>query len=173
MRHINRLPERMQFFVKAGNYASRGRPDKQIAVLRMMLKLYPYDFTAYSLLAQIETARGRYDEALQVADRIIESGPADTSGYLLRGKISLSANRFEQAVSDLRRALFLDPEALVGRYWYALALNLAGRTRQSQIQIRSLTRALELTPSDVVLEDGKTTAGELLQAAGFWQKSFA
>jgi chemotaxis protein methyltransferase CheR len=115
-------------------------------------------------------SQGCFDEALQVATGIIERSPSQAAGFLLRGKISLSAMYYKQAVADLRRALFLNPEALVGRYWYAQALKLAGQTKQSVIQIRELTSQLAETPADTVLEDGKTTAAGLLKIVGVWKR---
>jgi chemotaxis protein methyltransferase CheR len=112
--------------------------------------------------------QGRYEEALRVATRIIERGPSDKLGYLLRGEIALSARCYEQAVVDLRRALFLDPQALIGRYLYAQALRFNGRDRQALIQIRELKGMLEQAPEETVLEDGQTTAGSLLRTISFW-----
>jgi chemotaxis protein methyltransferase CheR len=115
-------------------------------------------------------SQGRFDEALQVATRIIESSPSQATGFLLRGKISLSAMHYKQAVADLRRALFLNPEALVGRYWYAQALKLAGQTKKSVIQLRELTSQLAETSADTVLDDGKTTAAGLLKIVAVWKR---
>lgn len=115
------------------------------------------------------TSQGRFDEALRVATRIIERSPSEQAGYLLRGEIALSARHYQQAVADLRRAIFLNPQVLIGRYLYAQALDLNGRTKQAQIQIRELHQMLEQAPESTLLEDGKTTAGSLLRTISFFK----
>ncbi len=117
--------------------------------------------------------QGRLDEALTAVSQAVEGAPGGRDGYLMRGKIQLAALRYEQAVADLRRALFLDPESYVGRFWYVQALHLAGKIRQAMTQVRLLVGQLEVIPGSTVLEDGRTTAGELLQATRFWRKSIA
>jgi chemotaxis protein methyltransferase CheR len=117
--------------------------------------------------------RGRLDEALQVADRFVNNEPAGKDGYLLRGKLAFSARRYDQAVADLRRVVFMDSNDRLARYWYAQALRLGGRARQALAQIRELIRQLEGVPGTAVLEDGSTTADELMRAVRSWEESIA
>jgi chemotaxis protein methyltransferase CheR len=110
-------------------------------------------------------------EALPLAEELIERSPASKIGFLLRGRINLEAMRLEEALSDLRRALFFDPSDRIGRFWYAQALQMSGRTKRALIQLQQLCEQLGAEPGDTLLEDGATACGELLIAAESLRRS--
>jgi chemotaxis protein methyltransferase CheR len=110
-------------------------------------------------------------EALPIAEELIERSPASKIGFLLRGRIKLDGMRLEEALSDLRRALFFDPADRIGRYWYAQALQMSGKTRKALVQLHKLCERLESEPKETLLEDGATACGELLAAADSLRRS--
>jgi tetratricopeptide (TPR) repeat protein len=71
MQQLFKLPERLQFYVKSGYYNLKQDQEKQIAVLRMIIKLYPQDIKAYAGLALILKWKGEYDEAIDLYKRIL------------------------------------------------------------------------------------------------------
>lgn len=89
------------------------------------------------------------------------------TGYVIRGHLSLDSGQPEAAVEDLRHALFLRPEHRLARYWYVLALQAIGQLNQAMTQSNQLEVLLGQTPGDAVLEDGETTANQLLEAIQF------
>lgn len=93
--------------------------------------------------------------------------PADPVAFYIRGQIALSHGRAEEAVDELRRALYLSPDHKLARHLYVLALRACGRARQSLVQARALEKLLSQSERGVLLEDERTTAGELLEAVRF------
>lgn len=110
--------------------------------------------------------RGDLAGALTLADAFIREHRTDPSGYLLRAQLALGAGNATTAVGDLERSLCLRPEHCLTRYWYVLALRDAGRLEQAMDQIRCLEEALS-PEGHALLEDGITTARELLDALSF------
>ncbi len=109
--------------------------------------------------------RGNYIDAMAAANGLVERHPHGKSGYLVRGQIHLASDELDDAIADLRRASFIDPDDAMVRYWYALSLQKSGAARRSLIQINNLVSRLTKMHLEAVLEDGNTTARELLGAA--------
>ncbi|MBN2191347.1 MAG: hypothetical protein JW751_00905 [Polyangiaceae bacterium] len=108
--------------------------------------------------------RGDLEQALQASNRVVTEDPTAPAGFVLRAQIYLAADRANEAVDDLRRALFLDPESWLTRYWYVLALRSADQTERAEGQLRDLLRQLAQRSTTEVLEDGVTQVGELRAA---------
>lgn len=98
MQQLYKLPERSQFYVKFFYYAVKQEPEKQIAVLRMITKLYPQDIKAYSALAFLFGVRNRHDEAIVQYKRILEIDPR-------RFEVLQSIGEQYEAKGDLQQAL--------------------------------------------------------------------
>lgn len=107
------------------------------------------------------------------ASLLIEQTPAAAHGYSTRGRLYLSVQRADDAVSDFRSALYLAPGDLVTRFWYATALQRAGKAKQARTQALHLTEELEQLAADELLSDGSTRAANLLQAVAFMRASLA
>jgi tetratricopeptide (TPR) repeat protein len=52
MQHIDKVPERSQFFIKFFYYLLQQQADKALAVIKMWTELYPEDIEAHTMLAQ-------------------------------------------------------------------------------------------------------------------------
>lgn len=113
---------------------------------------------------------GRLQEALGLVEHLISSEPTSSKAWLLRAQLQLAASRTDAALDDLRRALFLDPEHRIARYWYAVVLRGLGRTGPALAQLRELERRLSGADGAAMLEDGHTTNSDLLRAAE-WLKA--
>ncbi|WP_437683485.1 CheR family methyltransferase [Sorangium sp. So ce131] len=108
--------------------------------------------------------RGDLAAAVAATAALIEQPATAPAGYLLRAQVSMAGDRAGAAVEDLRRALFLRPEHLLARYWYVLALRGDGQLAQAIQQARVLEELLTKSAAEARLEDGETTARELLDA---------
>ncbi|TKC95238.1 hypothetical protein E8A74_47315 [Polyangium fumosum] len=104
---------------------------------------------------------------LTVVAALLEQPSTAPIGYMIRAQLSLERGNPEAAVEDLRRTLFLRPEHRLARYWYVVALQRARQVAQSLTQGRALEGLLVNSPADALLEDGETTAGQLLDAVRF------
>jgi len=94
------------------------------------------------------------------------------TAYLIRAHVSLDSGQPEAAVEDLRRVLFLRPEHRLARYWYVLALQAGGQLARAVAQGRELETILAKLAKNTLLEDGETTAGQLLEAIRFVKEGF-
>lgn len=75
MQHIYKLPERFQFYAKCVYYTIKQEPDKRMAVVKMLIQLYPEDLTAHSLLAFYLINEHQLDEAITTYRRMLEIDP--------------------------------------------------------------------------------------------------
>jgi len=103
MQHLYRLPERMQFDVKAGYYDFSQQPDKVIAVMRMRIELFPEDIEARAQLAGLHVLRNERDKAIQQFQTILEIDPTQYEHLQQLGSLSQSKGDFDEAVSYYER----------------------------------------------------------------------
>lgn len=97
MNHLYRLPERVEFSVKATYFQSQGAGDKASAVLRMWRDLYPYDLLPHQALLMLQSAQGDTDAVIASLLRLLELEP-DNPDYLQQAGSELQrAGRFEAA----------------------------------------------------------------------------
>lgn len=125
---------------------------------------------AIEINAKFQRARtyadlGEYEQALALAEEILAADSIFQPGYLLRAQLRLARSEGAAAVEDVRRALYLDPRDEVARYWYAVALDGAGRPEAALLQLKKLIATLSADPGDRGLAGSPTTAADLLQAA--------
>ncbi|MBI5546309.1 MAG: hypothetical protein HY901_20675 [Deltaproteobacteria bacterium] len=119
----------------------------------------------YRRAVELGNQNGSSPLALEEASFVVEAAPEWSAGYALRATLLLAASRHREAVADLRRAVYLAPEDLPVRFLYATALRAAGLGEQARAEAQELLARLEKGPSGRVLEDGRTTAAELVGAA--------
>lgn len=132
----------------------------------------PPDLRAAEAQAMRLADRGDLVAALTAATALVKQHPTASAGYMIRAQVALAGGRAEAAIDDLRRALFLEPEYRLARYWYVIALQEAGQIRQAVQQSRALERILAESAGDVLLEDQETTARELLDAVRFIREGY-
>jgi chemotaxis protein methyltransferase CheR len=117
--------------------------------------------------------RGQIAEALELAHAALSTDAHDTRAYLVRAQLYLASGSPSAAIEDLRRALFLAPGLRLARYWYMVALQVAGQSERALGQLYELDRQLGGVPEEELLEDGVTTVGEmrraLATAGGFYE----
>jgi chemotaxis protein methyltransferase CheR len=106
---------------------------------------------------------GRVELATECATQL-ENADAGVPAVLVRAQLHLAAGRLSPATEDLRRVLYHAPSHKLARFWYVTALFTACRREEATAQLEFLGRELVRVSSQTVLEDGLTTAGELLAA---------
>jgi tetratricopeptide (TPR) repeat protein/DNA-binding winged helix-turn-helix (wHTH) protein len=90
----------------------------------------------YGLLAMLYTSRGRFDEALQVLAKGYKVDPLFPSLPAVEVSVHFFARNYEQAIASGRKSLELHPYILVGRCYYAQALEHAGRLDEALAEYR-------------------------------------
>jgi Tfp pilus assembly protein PilF len=130
-------------------YAERGDLSRAEAELRAAIRVDPFFPPAYANLADVLRAAGagggRDREAEQVLRAGLAKAPTDAGLRHALGLALVRLKRPDEALSELRRAAELEPGSTRFGYVYAVALNSAGRMKES---INELDRVLTVDPSD-------------------------
>lgn len=117
------------------------------------------------------TSRARLlDEALSKADLLVKHEPTSKAAWLLRGQIRLLKGYGADASQDFHKAVFLDPFDPVARFWYAMALEQAGRVDDVFHQLAVVREDLVRRPPEVVLNDETSVADLLASVATLERK---
>lgn len=97
MQHIYKLPERIQFVMKANYYANVGDADKLLAVGQMMVELHPDDIDARQILAGVRLQRYELELAIEQYKQILEIDPSRTEFLQTIAQQYRAMGEFDQA----------------------------------------------------------------------------
>ncbi len=115
--------------------------------------------------------RGQFLEALELCAGMIERAPGQAQGYLLRGQWYFSGHREEDihvALDDFRRAVFIQSDNALARFWYANALSKLGRSKKALLQLDACIALLERSDDFSGLsQDDESSVDELRRAVVF------
>jgi len=101
--------------------ANRGEVTDAEQVYKRILAVAPYHASSLSFMASQATSRGNPQEALMYLDKAVEGNPNNPLLLLSRAHVHVSLRAFEPALSDLDRALALDPDLHSALLYKALA----------------------------------------------------
>ncbi|UCG53374.1 MAG: protein kinase [Candidatus Latescibacterota bacterium] len=98
MRYLYKMPERIQFLFKSIYYALKKDPEKQEAVLRMMVELYPNDVIGRHSLAAKLAQQNRTNEAIEQYEKILEIDPGRSGIIQIIGGLYRDKGDFDKAL---------------------------------------------------------------------------
>lgn len=157
MAHLYRLPERVQFMIKAVYYINYETDmDKSLAVLDMWTRLYPTDADAYRMKAQFHSLRNDVPATIACYEKVLEIDP--TQYETLRTLGNLHKNRGDFAEAERYLARYAEAFPTNARAWRSLA-SLHQATGDLETAEQVLEKAQTVDPND-----GDTTA----QLAGLY-----
>jgi len=141
MAHLYRLPERVQFMVKAVYYINYEMDmDKSLAVLDMWTRLYPMDADAFRMKAQFHGMRNDVPAVIACYERVLEIDPTQYETLRTLGNLHKKQGDFPAAERYLRR--------------YAEAFPANARALRSLASLHQMTGDLE--EAEQVLERAQT-----------------
>src|SRR4029077_5501379 len=105
-------------------YRTTGRPDKSVPVYEDLLKNDPSNAVAKRALASVSLALRSYDQSLKLVDELLKADAKDGEAIILRGQILLGQGKRAEAVTELQKAINVQPNStfaryLLGRAYYA------------------------------------------------------
>jgi tetratricopeptide (TPR) repeat protein len=146
MTHIYKLPERLQYFIKSIYYDFKQEPDRQLAVLEMLVELYPDDLDSRGALANAYAYRNEMDKAIEQLQRILEFDPYNFDYVGLLVGFLVDRARFDEAQQQLETYVEAQPDD-------PAALITSGELYESQGDLdaarRQYDRALLIDPANV------------------------
>jgi len=99
MRHIYKLPERVQFVVKFQHYGFAQEPEKALGVLELWTELYPNDVQGHVLMAYVRRQRGERDLAIEEFAKVLEIDPSRTEFLTVIAREYRQKGDFETSLS--------------------------------------------------------------------------
>jgi tetratricopeptide (TPR) repeat protein len=103
MKYLYKLPERTQFLIKSVYYVLKKDPEKEVAVLQMMIELYPEDLIGRQRLASRLTVRKRTDDAIAIYEEILEIDPSRSEYLHIIGRLYRNKGEFDKALEYYQR----------------------------------------------------------------------
>jgi serine/threonine protein kinase/tetratricopeptide (TPR) repeat protein len=98
MEHLYKVPERLQYLYKSEYYHFKEDPEKQLAVVKMMVDLSPEDIAGHITLALLYTLRDQKEKALSEYERILELDPEQYDVLLSIGSYYKEKGEFREAL---------------------------------------------------------------------------
>ena len=98
LEHLYKLPERVQYLFKSDYYHFKEDPEKQLAVVKMMVDLSPEDIAGHRVLALLYTLRDQKEKALSEYMRILELDPEQYEVLLSIGSHYKQKGEFKEAL---------------------------------------------------------------------------
>ena len=102
-------------------YRTQGRHDDAIELIQEGLEKYPTNEQLWSILLNEYVATGQLDQAMERYGQLVEQAPDNKLYRFNYGTLLLNAEQYDEAVTQLTRAIELDPEYPNAQYNLAAA----------------------------------------------------
>jgi len=159
MQHSYRVPERMQFVLKATYYEHTQDPEKLIGVVQMWVELYPDDIEAREILAGVRLGRNERELAIEQYQAILEIDPSRTEFLQAIAGSYLNMGDFDRAVHYYESYLENDPADAEAYHALGTVYEIQGRYDEAK---KHYVKALVVDPNQVrVLVDIGDIASKL------------
>jgi serine/threonine protein kinase/tetratricopeptide (TPR) repeat protein len=159
MQHSYRLPERMQFVLKASYYEHTQDPEKLIGVVQMWVELYPEDIEAREILASVRQTRNERELAIEQIEAILEIDPSRTEFLQAIAGLYVDMGDFERGVQYYESYLEKDPTDAEAYQRLGTVYEIQGRYNEAK---KHYEKALLIDPNQIsVLVDIGDIAGKL------------
>lgn len=107
---------------------------------------------------------GQLEDALQCCAQWIAEEKLSPSAHYLQGVILQGLGRLDEARRSLQRAVYVDPDFVIGHFALGTLARDAGRAAAAEKQFRHAERLLRRLPPDELLPESEgLTAGRLLE----------
>ncbi|MDF0555720.1 CheR family methyltransferase [Kamptonema sp. UHCC 0994] len=154
---INLLLEAEAFF-KSKTYAEAIKKAEQV------IELYPHNFHAYYLLAEIYANLGKHELAINYCQQAISVDSLSVFPYHLLAHIAEEQGDLEAAKNLLKKIIYLCPSFISAYLELGNIYDLEGNVKRAKKMYNTSCEILKILPPDTLIEQqGKITASELLK----------
>ena len=137
------LKRKLKTLIKLHELFDRGLHTEAIAEAEKMLATSCKPLV-YEFIGDCYFELGNSEESLKAYETAISLDETLEFAYIGRGKLMMKASRVLDAINDFKKALRLDSNNTVAKYYLALAYE---HNRDYEAAIRELTEAKEISPS--------------------------
>jgi tetratricopeptide (TPR) repeat protein len=153
--------KRAVILVRRGESASfAGRTDEAATLFKQARELAPLSGYVFAMSANFELNQHRVGLALRYANKACELANDATGAlcYSVKARVLDTQRDKEGRVLALHRALEYDPEDVVLRHQYGVALSLSGRTQQAIAEFSRIidSESTRVPPSETLIMAYKT-----------------
>jgi len=139
--------------------------DRALELVDRLLEERPDETDALVLKGFIQAGKGELTEALATCGRAIAANDLLAEAYFLRGLILDAGDRLDEAADEYRKALLLEHDFIMPRYYMGRLHLRAGRVAEAAREIRNSIRILAKYNDDATVpySGGLTRAVCMLQ----------
>ncbi|MDB9514889.1 tetratricopeptide repeat protein [Kamptonema animale CS-326] len=154
---INLLQE-AEAFCKNKTYFEAIKKAEQV------IELYPHNFKAYYLLAEIYANLGKYEQAINYCKKAIQVDSLSVFPYHLLAHIAEENGDLEAAKNLLKKVIYLCPSFISAYLDLGNIYAGEGNVKRAKKMYATSCELLKILPPDSLIEQqGKITASELLK----------
>ena len=106
----SKLSDREQRHIDLHEAILEKGPEERQKIAHEILKRYPDDFRATTMIAMYEMSKGRAEEAVRVFSRLLEVDPNSADAYNMIGYHYGYRGEYEKALENLRKYQFMAPD---------------------------------------------------------------
>jgi tetratricopeptide (TPR) repeat protein/predicted Ser/Thr protein kinase len=148
MQHSYRVPERMQFVLKATYYEHMQDPEKLLGVVQMWVELYPDDLEARTILANILRGRNQRELTIEQYEKMLEIDPSRTEFLQAIAGLYLDLGDFDRGVQYYETYLETDPTDAEAYHRLGTVYEIQGDYDEAR---KIYEKALVVDPSQVLV----------------------
>ena len=123
-------------------------PDEAIAVMENLMERRPDNPDVLRHFGRLMGLNGRHEEGILMVEKAVRLRPGQQTRLFL-GRQYVMGGQYEKAVPELKEAILLAPDRLLGHLWLAAAYSLSGKMEEARAEMSTVRR---LNP-DFSLED--------------------
>jgi len=92
-----KLPERHNHYLRFAYYSVKSMPDKSLAVLTLIQKLYPDDPMAFSIEGLLQQSVGKNQQAIDAYKKVLDIDPRQTEVHAALGRLYEKIGQLEES----------------------------------------------------------------------------
>jgi tetratricopeptide (TPR) repeat protein len=139
----SRLNERERLQVDLQLAGWEKGPEERLRIAREILRRYPDDFRATTMVAMDEVSKGKMEEAVRIFTKLLEADPNSADAYNQIGYYYGFRGDYEKAIENLKKYQFMAPDQANPHDSLGEIQAYSGHYNEA---IANLTRALSIKP---------------------------
>ena len=116
-----------------------GKSDEAVDLMENLMTRRPDDPDVLRHFGRFLGLNGRHEEGMLMAEKAVRLRPGQQT-HLFLGRQYVMGGQYEKALPELREAIQLAPDRLLGHLWLAAAYSLAEQMKEARAEIAEIHR---------------------------------